>query len=125
MAVEAVHGDYVDDRPITVVDVAALRPETSPPPGLDRFPAPGEVWFSPEPARLVKELTPGGVPGLDERGRVRPGGTAGRRPGSWEVSHRRLWQAVPTGLRSSGHGWNAFHIGWSEARCRDSAFWET
>ncbi|MGW4421063.1 FtsX-like permease family protein [Streptosporangium sp. NPDC004631] len=58
VAVEAVHRDYVDDRPITVVDVAALRPGTSPPPGLDRFPAPGEVWFSPELARLVKELPP-------------------------------------------------------------------
>ncbi|MEU0520812.1 ABC transporter permease [Streptosporangium sp. NPDC006007] len=94
VAIEAVHRDYVDDRPITVVDVAALRPGTSPPPGLDRFPAPGEVWFSPELARLVKELPPdrlaarfsGKAAGtIDEASLVHPGELVvvrGQRPDS-------------------------------------------
>ncbi|MER5644616.1 FtsX-like permease family protein [Streptosporangium sp. NPDC002524] len=56
VAVQAVRTDYVRDRWITVVDLAALGPQASPPPGLDRFPAPGEVWFSPGLAELASEL---------------------------------------------------------------------
>ncbi|MEV8632660.1 FtsX-like permease family protein [Streptosporangium sp. NPDC051023] len=56
VAIEAVHLDYVNERPITVVDVAALEPGAPAPPGLDRFPAPGEVWLSPALARLAAEL---------------------------------------------------------------------
>ncbi|MEV7011340.1 FtsX-like permease family protein [Streptosporangium sp. NPDC051022] len=56
VAVEAVHRDYVDERQITVVDVAALKPGAPAPPGLDRFPAPGEVWLSPALAGLAAEL---------------------------------------------------------------------
>ncbi|MFF5210641.1 FtsX-like permease family protein [Streptosporangium sp. NPDC000396] len=56
VAVEAVRKDYVRDREITVVDVAALKPGATPPPGLDRFPAPGEVWLSPALAELARKL---------------------------------------------------------------------
>ncbi len=56
VAVEAVHLDYVGDRPIVVVDVAQLKPGAPVPPGLSRFPAPGEVWLSPALARLAGEL---------------------------------------------------------------------
>lgn len=59
VAIEAVHLDHVDDRPITVVDVAALEPGAPAPPGLDRFPAPGEVWLSPALADLAKRLPAG------------------------------------------------------------------
>lgn len=56
VAVQAVHTEFAADRPITVVDVAALTPDAPVPPGLSRFPAPGEVWLSPALARLVGEL---------------------------------------------------------------------
>ncbi|MFC3978557.1 FtsX-like permease family protein [Streptosporangium jomthongense] len=56
VAIQAVHLDHVENRPITVVDVAALEPGAPAPPGLDRFPAPGEVWLSPALAELVKRL---------------------------------------------------------------------
>ncbi|GAA3085830.1 FtsX-like permease family protein [Streptosporangium carneum] len=56
VAIEAVHLDYVNERPITVVDVAALEPGAPAPPGLDRFPAPGEVWLSPALAELAAGL---------------------------------------------------------------------
>ncbi|WP_242676449.1 FtsX-like permease family protein [Streptosporangium minutum] len=55
-AIETVRRDYVRDRQITVVDLAALEPGAAPPPGLERFPAPGEVWFSPALAELAREL---------------------------------------------------------------------
>ncbi|MBG0832755.1 ABC transporter permease [Planomonospora sp. ID67723] len=82
VAVEAVRRDYVRDRPITVVDLAALEPGASPPPGLDRFPAPGEVWFSPALAELARELPDGQLadrfPGktggvIGDEGLVHPG----------------------------------------------------
>ncbi|MFF0579521.1 FtsX-like permease family protein [Streptosporangium saharense] len=56
VAIQAVHLDHVDDRPVTVVDVAALEPGAPAPPGLARFPAPGEVWLSPALADLAKRL---------------------------------------------------------------------
>ncbi|MEV0146415.1 MULTISPECIES: FtsX-like permease family protein [unclassified Nonomuraea] len=57
VAVEASRHDYVRGQEITVVDLAALpgrKPE--PPPGLPRFPAPGEVWLSPALAELAERL---------------------------------------------------------------------
>jgi hypothetical protein len=56
VAVEAVRQDFVRGRVITVVELAALKRDVPPPPGLSRFPAPGEVWTSPELARLAGEL---------------------------------------------------------------------
>ncbi|MGI5274338.1 FtsX-like permease family protein [Nonomuraea sp. CA-218870] len=56
-AVQAARFDYVRDRQLTVVDVAALPDRSpAPPPGLDRFPAPGETWLSPALAELAREL---------------------------------------------------------------------
>ncbi|MFJ2033467.1 FtsX-like permease family protein [Streptosporangium sp. NPDC087985] len=56
VAIQAVREDYVRDRRIIVVNLAALRPDVAPPPGLERFPAPGEVWLSPALAELAGEL---------------------------------------------------------------------
>ncbi|WP_449064478.1 FtsX-like permease family protein [Planomonospora algeriensis] len=56
VAVQSVRVDYVRDERITVVELAALEPGAPPPPGLDRFPAPGEVWLSPALAELAREL---------------------------------------------------------------------
>ncbi|WP_433242471.1 FtsX-like permease family protein [Streptosporangium sp. CA-135522] len=63
VAIEAVRKDYVRDRQITVVDLAALKPGAAPPPGLARFPAPGEVWFSPALAELAHRLPAGQLAG--------------------------------------------------------------
>nr|WP_240973521.1 FtsX-like permease family protein [Nonomuraea sp. FMUSA5-5] len=60
VAVEASRYDFVRDRTITVVDLAALPGRTpEPPPGLPRFPAPGETWLSPALAELAEELPAG------------------------------------------------------------------
>ncbi|WP_246268177.1 ABC transporter permease [Nonomuraea typhae] len=56
VAIEAVRNDYVRDRQITVVDLAALGANAPVPPGLPRFPAPGEAWLSPALAALAREL---------------------------------------------------------------------
>ncbi|MCK2212194.1 ABC transporter permease [Actinomadura sp. ATCC 31491] len=56
VAVEASRFDYVRDRTITVVDLAALKEGVPAPPGLPRFPRPGETWLSPALAELVREL---------------------------------------------------------------------
>ncbi|MET9018720.1 FtsX-like permease family protein [Actinopolymorpha sp. NPDC004070] len=64
VALEGTSLDYVRGQVVTVVDLAALR-ETGgtgalpAPPGMARFPAPGEVWMSPALARLVSSLPPG------------------------------------------------------------------
>ncbi|GAA0914787.1 FtsX-like permease family protein [Nonomuraea longicatena] len=55
-AVLATRTDQVRDLPITVVDLAALTPEAPVPPGLQRFPKPGEAWLSQGLADLAKEL---------------------------------------------------------------------
>ncbi|MGR6915726.1 FtsX-like permease family protein [[Actinomadura] parvosata] len=60
VAVEASRYDFVRDRTITVVDLAALPGRTpEPPPGLPRFPAPGETWLSPALVELAAELPAG------------------------------------------------------------------
>ncbi|MEU8323399.1 ABC transporter permease [Nonomuraea sp. NPDC048881] len=56
VAVEASRFDYVDGKTITVVDLAALKPGAPAPPGMPRFPAPGEVWLSPALSELAAEL---------------------------------------------------------------------
>ncbi|SEG87613.1 FtsX-like permease family protein [Nonomuraea solani] len=57
VAIEASRYDYVRDEAIVVVDLAALgKTAPAPPPGMPRFPAPGEVWLSPALAELAKEL---------------------------------------------------------------------
>ncbi|WP_406312969.1 ABC transporter permease [Streptosporangium sp. NBC_01639] len=74
VAIEAVHTDYVRDQTITVVDLAALEPGAPPPPGLARFPAPGEVWFSPGLAELAGRLP---ADQLAARFPAKVGGTVG------------------------------------------------
>ncbi|MER6577605.1 hypothetical protein [Nonomuraea sp. NPDC001023] len=56
VAVEASRFDYVDGKTITVVDLAALKPGAPAPPGMPRFPAPGEVWLSPALSELAADL---------------------------------------------------------------------
>jgi hypothetical protein len=50
--------DAAAGRAVHRVDVAALAPGAPAPPGLPRFPAPGEAWFSPALAALSGELPP-------------------------------------------------------------------
>ncbi|MEU6714227.1 FtsX-like permease family protein [Nonomuraea sp. NPDC046802] len=81
LAIEASRFDYVRDQAITVVDLAALKPGVPPPPGLPRFPAPGEVWLSPALADLARQLPsdqlakryPGPKGVLGDEGLVHPG----------------------------------------------------
>lgn len=48
----------VDDHRLSVLDLAALRPnELAPPPGLDHTPKPGEVFVSPEVAKHWSSLS--------------------------------------------------------------------
>ncbi|MGW0841852.1 FtsX-like permease family protein [Streptomyces sp. NPDC002787] len=57
-AVQTTGTTYVGHRPVTVVSLAQLpdRAATPAPPGLTRFPAPGQVHLSPALAKLMKEL---------------------------------------------------------------------
>ncbi|MER7480241.1 ABC transporter permease [Streptomyces sp. NPDC126510] len=74
VAVQAVGTTFTRGEPVTVVDVAQLPGRTAPaPPGLDRFPAPGELWVSPALGALLDRLP-------DDRHPVpgTPAGTLGR-----------------------------------------------
>lgn len=86
VAVEAVIPEYVatggDTARITQVELAALRPDAPAPPGMRRFPGPGQVWVSPALADLMKRLpadqladrfggNPTGI--LDDEALVHPG----------------------------------------------------
>ncbi|MDO0938110.1 ABC transporter permease [Streptomyces sp. DG2A-72] len=56
-AIEAVGTTFTQGVPVTVVDVAQLPGRTAPaPPGLDRFPAPGQLWVSPALGALLDRL---------------------------------------------------------------------
>ncbi|TMR15729.1 FtsX-like permease family protein [Nonomuraea turkmeniaca] len=56
VAIEASRYDYVRDQAIPVVDLAALKQGVPAPPGMPRFPRPGEVWLSPALAELARQL---------------------------------------------------------------------
>ena len=57
VAVEAVGTTFTGGAPVTVVDVARLPGRAAPaPPGLGRFPAPGELWVSPALGALLDRL---------------------------------------------------------------------
>jgi hypothetical protein len=58
-AVELVGTHLLRDHPVTVVELAALRPDAPVPPGLSRFPAPGELWVSPALGRLLSGVPAG------------------------------------------------------------------
>ncbi|OEU96367.1 hypothetical protein AN216_20940 [Streptomyces oceani] len=62
VAVQATGTTFRDGEPVTVIDVAELpgeRGEAPAPPGMPRFPAPGEVWTSPALGELPGEETTG------------------------------------------------------------------
>jgi hypothetical protein len=97
VAIEAARHDYVRDREIVVVDLAALSPDAPAPPGLPRFPKPGEVWLSPGLAELARSLPAGELarryPGragvLGDAALIHPGelvAVVGQEPGSPELT---------------------------------------
>lgn len=55
-ALMAVSTDIVRGTPIAVVELAALSDEPPLPPGMEKFPAPGEVWVSPALADRIAAL---------------------------------------------------------------------
>ncbi|MCP2341944.1 FtsX-like permease family protein [Actinomadura rupiterrae] len=55
-AIEALNTDYARGRQITVVELAALSGDAPVPPGMKRFPKPGEVWTSPALASLMRTM---------------------------------------------------------------------
>ncbi|MEV3937376.1 ABC transporter permease [Glycomyces sp. NPDC049804] len=59
-AVIATAADHFGGDSVTRVDLAALDGDAPVPPGMDAFPAPGEVWLSPAAADLLE-----GVPAAD------------------------------------------------------------
>jgi len=58
-ALAALDTDYVRDRPVAIVDLAALSADPPTPPGMSRFPRPGEVWVSPALKSLLARLPAG------------------------------------------------------------------
>ncbi|TDD34136.1 FtsX-like permease family protein [Actinomadura sp. KC06] len=55
-AIQTGFTDYVEERPLAVVELAALGQNPPDLPGMGRFPAPGEVWVSPRLAELMADL---------------------------------------------------------------------
>ncbi|MBB5935634.1 FtsX-like permease family protein [Streptomyces zagrosensis] len=85
VAMQAVSTAFTNARPVTVVDLARLGAAKVPaPPGMPRFPEPGEVWTSPALGALIDHLPRGRGPALAPGGGERAG-TLGRaaltRPG--------------------------------------------
>ncbi|MER6282431.1 FtsX-like permease family protein [Streptomyces sviceus] len=100
VAVEAVGTTFSGGTPVTVVDVAQLPGRKAPaPPGMPRFPEPGEVWVSPALADLFHRLpadrhpVPGTVAGTLGRAAVaHPGelvAVVGHRPTAAAVTTPR------------------------------------
>lgn len=75
VAVEAVSTTFINGEPVTVVDIAALPTKQTkppaPPPGMPRFPRPGEVWTSPALGELPGSTTTTGT--LGRAALARPG----------------------------------------------------
>ncbi|MCC3765946.1 hypothetical protein K3N28_23070 [Glycomyces sp. TRM65418] len=71
-AVIATAADYYGGDAVTRVDLAALADDAPAPPGMDAFPAPGEVWLSPAAADLLE-----GVPASDFLARYGDAAVAG------------------------------------------------
>ncbi|HEX4814984.1 MAG TPA: FtsX-like permease family protein [Nonomuraea sp.] len=55
-AIQGGFTDYVEDRPLPVIELAALAESPPAVPGMGKFPAPGEVWASPALVRLMANL---------------------------------------------------------------------
>ncbi|MEU5346661.1 FtsX-like permease family protein [Streptomyces sp. NPDC020766] len=93
VAVQAVGTTFVDGEPVTVVDVAALpgrQGEAPAPPGMPRFPEPGEVWTSPALGKLPGKATTTGT--LGRAALTRPGekvAVVGHRAGDLTMTTKR------------------------------------
>ncbi|GAA5030800.1 ABC transporter permease [Actinopolymorpha pittospori] len=120
VAIEAASVDYVRGKQINVIDLAALdRPAGAArnhqalptPPGMPRFPKPGEVWMSPALARLAASL---------------PANQLANRFGSASASPdaQRTTRAHPTGLLGQAalvhDGELVAVVGWAST---DPAMW--
>ncbi|MEU8346742.1 FtsX-like permease family protein [Actinomadura meyerae] len=121
-AVQAVSTDYVGDRPLAVIELAALGDDPPAVPGMGRFPAPGEIWASPRLAELMADLP---ADQLADRfaGRVtaelsretleHPGelvAVVGRRPGDPSMRDRRpphQWNEVSSVTPARIDRWSA------------------
>lgn len=55
-AIQAGFIDHVRERPIAIIELAALTQDSPAVPGVGRFPDPGEVWASPALINLMAEL---------------------------------------------------------------------
>ncbi|MFD5914378.1 FtsX-like permease family protein [Streptomyces massasporeus] len=93
VAVEAVGTTFSGGTPVTVVDVAQLPGKKAPaPPGMPRFPQPGEVWVSPALADLLHRLpadrhpVPGTVSGTLGRAAVAHPGELVAVVGHWPTA---------------------------------------
>lgn len=58
VAIQGGFTDYVEGKPIAVIELAALTENPPDMPGMNSFPAPGDVWVSPALAELMAELPP-------------------------------------------------------------------
>ncbi|GAB3657002.1 ABC transporter permease family protein [Glycomyces tarimensis] len=86
-AVIATAVDYLGGDGITRVDLAALDPAAPAPPGLDAFPAPGEIWLSPALADLLADVP-------DDHFLDRYDGTATGRVGEEALAHDQELLAI-------------------------------
>ncbi|MFF0093258.1 hypothetical protein ACFYSF_25315 [Streptomyces canus] len=98
VAVEAVGTTFSGGTPVTIVDVAQLPGKKAPaPPGMPRFPEPGEVWVSPALADLLHRL-PADRHRVPGKYRVRPssGGRRRRYVKPDTRQHRSMATATPS-----------------------------
>jgi hypothetical protein len=95
-ALLALRTDYVRDRPISIVELAALGQGAPVPPGMDHVPAPGELWVSPALAGLLRTLP---ADQLADRFRVR---ASGSEPAGGELRVRASGSEPAGGDQRSG-----------------------
>src|SRR5437868_7650531 len=97
VALWGANADTLDGAPVEVVEVVPLDPAAPPPPGLIRWPGPGEVFLSPALADLP----------ADEHFTTRYGRFAGRIALSGLASPSELFVYVhPANADLRGEGWN-------------------
>ncbi|WUI03967.1 hypothetical protein OHR68_19940 [Spirillospora sp. NBC_00431] len=121
-AIQTGFTDYVEERPLAVVELAALGQNPPDVPGMGRFPAPGEVWVSPRLAELMADLPadrladrfPGPVTAeLSRETLERPDelvAVVGRRPADPSMRDRRprhQWNEVSSVTPTRIDGWSA------------------
>ncbi|MGP4029919.1 hypothetical protein [Actinomadura sp. 3N407] len=121
-AIQAGFTDYVGDRPLAIVELAALGQNPPALPGMGTFPAPGEVWASPSLAELMADLPAdrlaGRFPGpvtaeLSRETLEHPDelvAVIGRRPADPSMRDRRpphQWNEVSSVTPTRIDGWSA------------------